>query len=47
MQINVKLTLLKNKDFLNFAEDLSKAIHIDNNINNNGTDKDLSDLKLK
>ena len=24
----------KNKDFLNFAEDLSKAIHIDNNINN-------------
>ena len=37
----------KNKDFLNFAEDLSKAIHIDNNINNNGTDKDLSDLKIK
>ena len=37
----------KNKDFLNFAEDLSKAIHIDNSINNLGTDKDLSDLKIK
>ncbi len=37
----------KNNDFLNFAEDLSKAIHIDNSINNLGTDKDLSDLKIK
>ena len=36
----------KNDDFLNFAETLSKSIHENNNINNNGTDKDLSDLKV-
>ncbi len=36
----------KNDDFLNFAETLSKSIHENNNINDNGSDKDLSDLKV-
>ncbi len=34
----------KNNDFLGFAESLSKAIHENNNINVQGTDKDLADL---
>ena len=36
----------KNDDFLNFAETLSKSIHENKNINDNGSDKDLSDLKV-
>ena len=36
----------KNNDFLDFAENLSKAIHENKNINNHGTDKDLSDLTI-
>ena len=36
----------KNDDFLIFAESLSKAIHDDKNINNYGTDEDLSNLMI-
>ncbi len=34
----------KNDDFLNFAETLSKAIHENKNLKQEGTDQDLSDL---
>ena len=34
----------KNDDFLNFAEALSKAIHENKNLKQEGTDQDLSDL---
>ncbi len=34
----------KNKDFLNFAEILSKAIHENKDINHEGTDQDLTGL---
>ncbi len=34
----------KNDDFLNFAETLSKAIHENKNLKEEGTDQDLSDL---
>ena len=36
----------KNKDFLSFAETLSKAIHENQNIIDNGVDKDLVYLKI-
>ncbi len=36
----------KNNDFLDFAESLSKAIHINQNINDYGTDKDLVNLTI-
>ena len=36
----------KNYDFLSFAETLSKAIHENKNIIDNGVDKDLVDLKI-
>ena len=36
----------KNKDFLSFAETLSKAIHESQNIIDNGVDKDLVHLKI-
>ena len=36
----------KNNDFLDFAESLSKAIHENKNINEHGTDKDLTDLTI-
>ena len=36
----------KNDDFLNFAESLSKSIHENKNISDQGTDKDLVDLKI-
>ncbi len=36
----------KNKDFLNFAENISKAIHENKNINDNGSDEDLSDVMI-
>ncbi len=36
----------KNKDFLDFAEALSRAIHDNNDINNQGTDKDLNILSI-
>ena len=34
----------KNNDFLSFAESLSKAIHENKNLNEKGSDKDLSEL---
>ncbi len=34
----------KNNDFLDFAESLSKAIHENKNLNNEGSNEDLSDL---
>ena len=36
----------KNDDFLEFAEALSKSIHENQNINDNGTEKDLIELKI-
>ena len=36
----------KNNDFLDFAKSLSKAIHENKNINEHGTDKDLTDLTI-
>ena len=36
----------KNKDFLYFAENISKAIHENKNINDNGSDEDLSDVMI-
>ena len=36
----------KNNDFLDFAESLSKAIHLNKNINDHGTDKDLANLTI-
>ena len=36
----------KNNDFLDFAESLSKAIHENKNINEQGTDKDLTNLTI-
>ena len=36
----------KNNDFLNFAETLSKAIHENKDINDYGTDQDLSSLTI-
>ena len=36
----------KNDDFLSFADTLSKAIHDDKSINDNGNDKDLVNLKI-
>ena len=36
----------KNNDFLNFAESLCKAIHENKNINDHGTDKDLTNLSI-
>ena len=36
----------KNEDFLNFALSLTKSIHEDKNLNNNGTDKDLIKLTI-
>ncbi len=36
----------KNDDFLNFAETLSKAIHENKNLKENGTDQDLSKLLI-
>ena len=36
----------KNNDFLDFAESLSKAIHENKNINDHGTDKDLTNLSI-
>ncbi len=36
----------KNNDFLDFAESLCKAIHENKNINDNGTDKDLTTLTI-
>ena len=36
----------KNDDFLNFAEILSKSIHENKSINENGTDEDLSELMI-
>ena len=36
----------KNNDFLDFAASLSKAIHENKNINEHGTDKDLSGLTI-
>ncbi len=36
----------KNGDFLSFAKDLSKAIHENKNIKDNGTYKDLADLEI-
>ena len=36
----------KNKDFLDFAKTLSKAIHENKNINSHGTDENLVDLKI-
>ncbi len=36
----------KNEDFLGFAKNLSKAIHENNNISDNGTDENLIDLKI-
>ena len=36
----------KNNDFLDFAETISKAIHLNKNISDNGTDQDLADLSV-
>ena len=36
----------KNTDFLNFAETISKAIHENKNIGDNGTDQDLANLSV-
>ena len=36
----------KNNDFLDFAESLCKAIHENKNINDHGTDKDLTTLSI-
>ena len=36
----------KNNDFLDFAESLCKAIHENKNINDHGTDKDLTNLSI-
>ena len=36
----------KNDDFLDFARILSKAIHENENINDNGTDENLAELKI-
>ena len=36
----------KNDDFLDFAETISKAIHLNKNISDNGTDQDLADLSV-
>ena len=36
----------KNNDFLDFAETISKAIHLNKNISDNGTDQDLADLSI-
>ena len=36
----------KNEDFLIFAENLSKAIHENKNINDDGTNEDLVNLKI-
>ena len=36
----------KNNDFLDFADSLSKAIHENKNINDHGTDKDLTNLSI-
>ena len=34
----------KNNDFLSFAETLTKSIHLNKNLNYQGTDEDLTDL---
>ena len=36
----------KNDDFLAFARNLAKAIHENENINDNGTDENLAELKI-
>ena len=36
----------KNNDFLDFAETISKAIHLNKNISDNGTDQDLAGLSI-
>ena len=36
----------KNNDFLDFAETISKAIHLNKNISDNGSDQDLADLSI-
>ena len=36
----------KNNDFLDFAETISKAIHLNKNISDNGSDQDLANLSV-
>ncbi len=36
----------KNSDFLSFAENLAKSIHNNNSLNSEGSDKDLTNLKI-